>query len=232
VDVLAAKPAAGGFKGALIGPLQDQSGGLEIDQQGCLYVGLNVQVQGHELPAELAKIRGIGTVVKFGPDGGAMLPDPATVKPGATYACYKNPPLTMPGNIGPGLVAVTSDGWAGGGAGKKLLEGALKAYPLLSPFSGGEGCACQTPRFDVDDYGRLYVPNANTCSVRVMDNEGNEILTFGSYGNFDGQGPEIPLAYPVSAKASFKHIYVADSANRRVVRVDPTWAAESICESK
>jgi hypothetical protein len=44
--------------------------------------------------------------------------------------------------------------------------------------------------------------------------------------------PAIPLAYPVSAKASFKHIYVADSANRRVVRVDPVWKAEETCEVK
>jgi DNA-binding beta-propeller fold protein YncE len=84
----------------------------------------------------------------------------------------------------------------------------------------------------------------------VVDNEGNEITRFGSYGNFDdgvraeaaaGQKtdsaaapvkPAIPLAYPVSAKASFKHIYVADSANRRVVRVDPTWKAEESCEVK
>jgi len=250
-DLLAAKPAAGGFKGALIGSVQDQSGGLEVDQQGCLYVGLCVQVQGHEFPAELAKVRGIGAVVKFGKDGGAMLPDPEKVKPGAKYECYKNPPLTMPEKIGPGLAAVTGDYWAAGYPGKKLLEGALKAYPLLAPFSY-EGCACQTPRFEVDDYGRLYIPNAYTCSVRVVDNEGNEITRFGSYGNFDSPPPEsvapgspaetsaapkdkapkpeIPLAYPVAAKASFKHIYVADSANRRVVRLDPTWKAEETCE--
>jgi DNA-binding beta-propeller fold protein YncE len=238
-----------GLNGVLIGSVQDQSGGLEIDQKGCLYVGLCLQVQGHEPPPELAKVRGIGAVVKFGPDGGAMLPDPDKVKPGAKYECYKNPSLTMPEKIGPGLPAVTSDGWAGGGGGKKLLEGALKAYPLLAPFSY-EGCACQTPRFEVDDFGRLYIPNAYTCSVRVVDNEGNEITRFGSYGNFDdgvraeaaaGQKtdsaaapvkPAIPLAYPVSAKASFKHIYVADSANRRVVRVDPTWKAEESCEVK
>jgi hypothetical protein len=70
----------------------------------------------------------------------------------------------------------------------------------------------------------------------VVDNQGNEIVRFGSYGNADSQGPgskvprpAIPLAYPVAAKASWKHICVADSANRRVVRVDPVWAAEETC---
>lgn len=237
-DLLAQKPAAGGFKAALIGPVQDQSGGVEIDQKGCLYLGLNVRVQGQEFPPDLAKLQGIGSVVKFAPDGGGMLPDPEKVKPGTVYKCYKNPDLTMPEKTGFGLMAATRDGWAGGGAGVKLLEGALKAYPLLAPFSY-EGCACQTPRFEVDDFGRLYIPNAYTCSVRVVDNEGNEILTFGGYGNFDSQGPDskvpkpaIPLAYPTCAKASYKHIYVADSANRRVVRVDPTWQAEAACQVK
>ena len=113
------------------------------------------------------------------------------------------------------------------------IEGATRAYPILAPFSSP--CACQTPRFDVDDFGRLFIPNALTCSVQVVDNTGNEILRFGSYGNFDSRGPgsavpapAIPLAYPTAVKTSFRHIYVADSANRRVVRVDKAFAVEEV----
>jgi hypothetical protein len=73
-----------------------------------------------------------------------------------------------------------------------------------------------------------------------VDNSGNEIVRFGKYGNFDdGRSAaataagkpksEIPLAYPTAAKSSFKYIYVADSANRRVVRVDPVYALEASC---
>ena len=36
----------------------------------------------------------------------------------------------------------------------------------------------------------------------------------------------------MAAKASCKHIYAADSANRRVVRDDPTWKAEESYEIK
>ena len=57
---------------------------------------------------------------------------------------------------------------------------------------------------------------------------------FGSYANFDSQGPKsaiprptIPLAYPVAVQVSQRHIYIADSANRRVVRVDVRWKAEA-----
>jgi hypothetical protein len=174
----------------------------------------------------------------------------------SVYFKHKNHPgaqMTMPEKVGPGLamgkgqrISWEDTDW------DRFIEGGLKAYPLLSSFSSF--CACKTPRFDVDDYGRLYIPNALTCSVQVVDNEGNEIMKFGDYGNFDSQGPEsgstgsppdtlstskgkspkpaIPTAYPMTAKVSFKHIYVADEANRRVVRVDPTWKAEETCEVK
>jgi hypothetical protein len=233
-------PAQGGFKSALIGWLPDKSGGVEIDQQGNLYCGICTYPRGYTLPGDLGALakkngginpyRGIGSVIKFRPGGGGIVPD---AKPGTAYKVVDRD-FTVPDKLEPGLPMergeIGVDRW-----GPTYIEGAVKAYPLLAPFS--VACGCQTPRFDVDDYGRLYIPNALTCSVRVVDNEGNEILTFGSYGNYDSQGPgsaqpkpEIPMAYPVAAKASFKHIYVADSANRRAVRVDPTWKAEETCE--
>ena len=42
------------------------------------------------------------------------------------------------------------------------------AYPGFAPFSGwrrSDCCVCRTPRFDLDPYGRLYIPNAVTCSA-------------------------------------------------------------------
>ncbi len=254
-DLVAAKALkpgylSAGFTGAYIGWLQDQSGGVEVDQAGHIYAGIRVLPADYVLPGDFAKARGYtqmtGSIVKFGLEGGGMCPQ---LPPGTKYRPQiaqhndaspqvGHPELTVPDKFGPGLAM---------GAGQKMkgvyIEGALKAYPglaVLSGFERGEGhCACQTPRFEVDDYGRLYIPNALTCSVQVVDNEGNEIVKFGSYGNFDdglravesaGKPGKIPLAYPIAAKASFKHIYVADSANRRAVRVDPTWQAEEACE--
>ena len=58
-------------------------------------------------------------------------------------------------------------------------------------------------------------------------------------GNHDSAGPkstlrnpELPLAYPVAVGLSFKHIYVADSGNRRVLRVDPSYQTERLCDLK
>ena len=104
----------------------------------------------------------------------------------------------------------------------------------------------EKPRFDLDRYGRLAMPNAVTNSVTVLDNAGNRIVEFGAYGNLDSQyvnrdtdrgragkptvaTPEIPLGWPTGVGVSEDHIYVNDTYNRRVVRVDKTFAAEAAC---
>ena len=100
-------------------------------------------------------------------------------------------------------------------------------------------CVCTKPRFDVDGFGRLYIPHAITFKVSVRDNSGNEIVKFGGYGNYDCQGPEskepkpaIPMGWPVTAGASDKYIYVGDCLNHRIVRTDKTWASEEIIRVK
>jgi hypothetical protein len=122
------------------------------------------------------------------------------------------------------------------------VDGALASYPGLSPFShphlGTTCCVCRVPRFGVDRYGRLTIPNATANHVQIVDNAGNAILTFGRYGNFDSQyvnapnrrptvaTPDIPLAWPNSAAMTDEAVYVLDVYNRRVVRADLTWKAE------
>jgi hypothetical protein len=133
------------------------------------------------------------------------------------------------------------------------VEGALNFYPGLSPFShphlATTCCVCRVPRFDVDRYGRLAIPNATGNYVFLVDNAGNEILNFGKYGNFDSQYvnpntkegqekkpavavPEMPLAWPNSAGLSEKHIYALDVYSHRAVRADLSWKAEETCEVK
>jgi hypothetical protein len=64
----------------------------------------------------------------------------------------------------------------------------------------------------------------------------NPITTFGKYGNEDSGGPgarintpNIPLAWPTYVAVSDRFAYVADTVNRRVVRVKLTYAAEATC---
>lgn len=118
--------------------------------------------------------------------------------------------------------------------------GAVAKYPGCGPVSRWRAvgaCACTKPRFDVDGYGRLYIPNAITYSVSLRDNADNEIVRFGGYGNFDCQGPsskepkpEIPMGWVVTVGASDKYIYVGDCLNHRVVRVDKTHAVEAVAK--
>ncbi len=122
--------------------------------------------------------------------------------------------------------------------------GAVQSYAGCGPNSGSWNstqsvCHCTRPRFDVDGYGRVYIPHGFTYNVSIRDNADNEILRFGNYGNFDCAGPksaeptpEIPLGWPIFVGASEKYVYIGDGLNHRVVRTDKTFAAEALCEVK
>lgn len=122
-------------------------------------------------------------------------------------------------------------------------DGAVAVYLVPSgPLSGnwnstGSVCHCMRTRFDVDAYGRLYIPNGITYDVAVRDNADNAIVNFGGYGNWDARGPEssepkpaIAFGWPIFAGATDEHIYVGDGLNHRIVRVDKTFAASATCK--
>lgn len=124
-------------------------------------------------------------------------------------------------------------------SGVAATPGALKVYPAdLSPLPGGLGdCACRTPRFDVDPFGRLFIPSSVTQKVTVLDNNGNRILRFGQYGNRDSRGglpggliatPSIPLAWPTDVAASDEHVFVTDIVNCRIVRLKMEYALDNM----
>jgi hypothetical protein len=136
-------------------------------------------------------------------------------------------------------------GPAGGQFVKGQPVGALAAYSTAcGPISGNWAstvsvCHCTKSRFEVDGFGRLYIPNPFTYKVTVRDNADNEIVSFGGYGNFDAQGPgsaepkpEIPLGWAITVGASERAIYVGDSLNHRVVRADKRSVAEETCDVK
>jgi len=153
--------------------------------------------------------KGMGSVVKFSPGGGGYAPG-RTANPGIE--------------------------WKGSRAGK-FVEGALAAYPGLS-LQVWQGCVCKEARFDLDGYARLYIPDALSYSVRIVDNAGNEVARFGHYGNVDSRGPgsavpEPPVAFGFPMAVSAGHadrgrIYVADLLNQRVARLETVYASEEI----
>jgi hypothetical protein len=193
--------------------------------------------QAKEIPVAIAGVTGYGGSIRVDAAGNlyllqAGLPKDYKAPPGyekdeafqqAVGTIYKFPPA--------GGEVKTRNGSVLG------VVGAIGKYPGCGPVSRWRAvgaCACTKPRFDVDGFGRLYIPNGVTFSVSVRDNADNEIAHFGGYGNFDCQGtgskepkPEIPLGWPVTAGASDRYIYVGDCLNHRVVRVDKQYAVQA-----
>jgi hypothetical protein len=229
---------------AVIGPLIIANGGLRVDLQGNIYLGLREVPKTYKTPAVFEKDPAYqlftGSVVKFGPKGGTVLgvPESESKQPEA-------PRIEM---------TLRRQAYVAGKAGSAaVVEGALAAYPGLGPLSGsGFGmsgsidCVCRVPRFDVDRFGRLVIPNAISNSVRIVDNAGNLVTEFGKYGNFDSRyvpagspggaplidRPDIPLAWPTGAGLSEKHLYVCDTYSRRLVRLKLTAAVQETCPIK
>jgi hypothetical protein len=182
-----------------------------LDGQGggvCVDFKGNIYVGMRGWPKTAAGDRadGTGTVLKFPPSGG-----------GYTEARGDKPGIE----------------WKGGLTG--FVEGGQTAYTGLAPHVGG-GCVCKEARFDVDGWGRVYVPNALEYCVRIFDNAGNLIAQFGYYGNADSRGsgslvpdPETVFGWPMMVSAGQVEkgrIFVADTLNRRVVRANLTWKLE------
>jgi len=119
--------------------------------------------------------------------------------------------------------------------GKQFFEGAVTAYPHLAPRQDPSGCVCKEARFDVDGFGRVYVPSVLDFCVRIYDNAGNLIGRFGHYGNADSRGPDgpipappIPLGWPMTCGVNHAgRIYLSDVLNHRIVRIDTGFAAEA-----
>lgn len=97
-------------------------------------------------------------------------------------------------------------------------------------------CVSRSPRFGVDGWGRIVVPVNVASTVILMDNSGNEILRFGTYGNRDSTGglpggtvptAGVPLGFPNSVDATDDYIYVADMINQRLMRLARTFRVSS-----
>jgi hypothetical protein len=218
---------AKGLDSAVIGPLPASNGGIRVDLAGNIYVGLRLQPKDFLPPKELAQdpayATWTGSIVKFGPDGGTVL-----------GAVKEDDPVGAEGEPTTGAMK---------------LVGAKAIYPGIAPFSGGgfggggSSCVCRVPRFDLDRFGRIIFTNAVTNSVAIIDNAGNLIVNFGSYGNFDSQyspngnkplvnEPMIPLAWPTGAGFGRDYLYVNDTYNRRVVQVRQTYTLDAVVTAK
>ena len=169
------------------------------------------------------------SIIKFPPSGGAIWYDK---KHKLALSCLGTPPAELLAK--PKVPFGTHYGGEAQLTGE--LQGALWYRFGYSPYSvpgSGSMCNCEGSGFDVDPFGRAFFPNLGQFRVEVIDTNNNPIASFGKYGNEDSGGkdakvskPEIPLAWPVYVAVSDTHAYVADTVNRRLVRVRLGAAAE------
>jgi hypothetical protein len=215
---------SGTLKSASALPMVGPPGGIRTDGQGNILIVVPFQRQGQACPAGLDPAAPLaskamrnegfwGTLFKFAPGHGRIR---------GAFGAKWDYPATPP-----------THSWGGI---RIWVEDYLWDYPGVSKITGlDNSCACPHGRFDLDDFGRAFVPQTYLHSVRVLDPNGNNVLRIGRYGNLDCQGPksmfpepDIGLTYPNLVAASDTAAYIADPGNSRILKAALSYAAEEV----
>lgn len=188
--------------------------GIRVDRAGNIYTLNHLKPVGRLVPEEIADqtapvrqdrhVYSYGSVLKFGPQGGAVrLVGEGPVKARAVPA---------------GRFQLTTVE----GRGDFETEGVEWVWFGVSSILTShrrDGCHCWAPRFDLDDFDRLFLPDQMLNRVHVLDSAGNHLGSIGRYGNADqGGGDFLPLANPRTVGVSGTALYVGDMSNNGVVR--------------
>ncbi|MCG3179149.1 MAG: hypothetical protein BIFFINMI_01480 [Phycisphaerae bacterium] len=208
-----------------------------MDQRGHLFFfqGTDAKVPWDE--TELANFggRGIYGGVRFDLAGNLYVGH-RDGTPNKTPPAFKDDPFANQTGGGQGCVKIVKYAPTGTMASGNLFPakptGPAKAYDVnLGAFD--VSCIVRTPQFNVDAFGRICFPTNIQPRVTLLDNAGNEILHFGTWGNRDSTGglpddlvptKDIPMGLPNSVAATDDYIYVADMVNLRVLRIRKEFA--------
>jgi hypothetical protein len=220
---------------------QPTAAGIQTDKAGNMFMTFNARPKGMSYPsifqgsffpdpqvvdpkkypfgpADNFYMLSIGSLFKFPPTGGKIVVDKTTAVakvPVGNLDGFNVPPQQVDGMYRH-AISVTGPVWQ-----------YLGASPCPDSYGGLEiECSCITLRFAVDDFGMIYLPDQFSSSVMLLDNNKNEILRIGEYGNPDQKGtgssrpnPAIPLASPRFVTKVNDSVYISDPGNRRIVRV-------------
>ena len=196
-----------------------------------------------------------GSIVKFGPEGGNfhLKPHPRNKEDRPTAQ-----PLKLPATAKRLKVNATFRGDDNEIEGLHWLVPGVAHCGDMGILGGGNHCHCTGCDFDVDNFSRVFAPDNGRQRVTVLDANGNVVLHFGAYGNQDHCGldsyvpdphtgqlrprrpedptdlkspfaePEIAFNWIIGLAATDRHVYVADCANRRVLRCRLRYEAEAL----
>jgi hypothetical protein len=94
-------------------------------------------------------------------------------------------------------------------------------------------CTCHNLRYDMDYFARHWLPANQLYSVVVLDANANVIARLGRYGNVDDTTEDVKegrdglrFAWPRALSVSDSALYVADTANRRILKARIAYHAE------
>jgi SMP-30/gluconolaconase/LRE-like protein len=229
----------------LIGHLRAGAQCVRVDRAGSVYIGDNVMPVGVTMPSDFAGplpdplkrsrpamlktgafdplLRHMGSVFKFSARGGSMAGLPA----GKNYPKAKRP-------AGDLWKPVPQTQWFMFHNHRLLVKGALWQFHGMSPVPAQyqgvthvERCVCLGGRFDLDEFGRVFVPDQMRHRVTVLDGAGNVVTRFGERDNQDSNGPHIGLAGPGWVAAAADRVYVSGAG--RVVKVRLVHAVTETC---
>lgn len=211
----------------LLGPV-----GVRVDRQGNIFTADNLKPAGFYWPRELdgfiSKLdkkgqdeyaESYGTILKFGPKGGAVKPAAASEVGGGARVmelCKGEKRFAVEGLL-------------------DCFVGISPVPPLRSDFKSK--CWCLGAFFDLDAHDRLFVPDSARFCVHVLDANFNPIMSFGGYDSADAPqgkanrpGPEISFECPQAVNVSDQATYVYDAAPcaRRTFRLKLGYAAEQV----
>jgi hypothetical protein len=169
--------------------------GIAVGRHGAVYMAIQCQPVGVKLPEGLAAGSSYSggtwaTVVKFNSRFdeypiGCIEGRWTGQKPGTPLHKWK---------LG-GKPTHHHGGGRGGGGRNVRIKNMLWDYPGASPVRQG-GCTCHRSTISLDGFERVFVPAAQTCSVNVLDANGNIVARIGAYGNADCRGPDSPVPDP------------------------------------
>lgn len=105
------------------------------------------------------------------------------------------------------------------------IRGADWIYYGASPVPFGH-CVCPSSHFDIDEYDRIALMDANKHRIKLLDSAGNLVITLGEYANRDasGSGSNMPVhSIPVCGIATLaignNRVYIWDKPANRIVVV-------------
>ena len=164
-----------------------------------------------------------GSILKFSPKGG-MIHWTGTDEGTKRMNPFGADPFQGKPELDPALKKVDCQYYASGNVNRVGVTGAEWVRTGISHLEA-YGCNCQSVRFDVDGFGRVWYPDLARFRVGVLDTNGNEITRFGGYGNADDRGPEISFAWLMGVGVTDQYAYMGDSMNERFLRARLVYAA-------